>query len=415
MKNRSISFLCAAAVMAAGASAQAADSVGSVFVIAMENHNWTQPAGDTGPQQIKGNSAAPFINSLIDPLNPNSAQVSYASNYLAAAIGEHPSEPNYIWAEAGTNFNKDTNTTILNDADPSVAAKNIFSTTPHLTGQMNASGVTWNNYQEDYQILNSTTATGGSALVSKSGTSTTVTNPYYGTNQYNYAAKHNPMAFFTDTATQNLMTFDKLRNDIAANTVTVSNPTATNNFGHYNWITPNQYNDMHSSLSTDFVYNGVTYTHGTDQQAIAIGDNFLSQIVPQLMATEAYKNNGAILLWMDETEGTNRDDGNHTIMEILISPLAKGGAYVSTVEFNHSSDIKTMEELFQLGGYLNNTIPATEGYGGLTSNTVIGANDLSDLFKAGAVPAAVPEPASLGVLAAGGMMLLARRRGVRRA
>ena len=296
-----------------------------------------------------------------------------------------------------------------------MAAKNIFSTTPHLTGQMNASGVTWNNYQEDYQILNSTTATGGSALVSKSGTSTTVTNPYYGTNQYNYAAKHNPMAFFTDTATQNLMTFDKLRNDIAANTVTVSNPTATNNFGHYNWITPNQYNDMHSSLSTDFVYNGVTYTHGTDQQAIAIGDNFLSQIVPQLMATEAYKNNGAILLWMDETEGTNRDDGNHTIMEILISPLAKGGAYVSTVEFNHSSDIKTMEELFQLGGYLNNTIPATEGYGGLTSNTVIGANDLSDLFKAGAVPAAVPEPASLGVLAAGGMMLLARRRGVRRA
>ena len=38
-----------------------------VFVIAMENHNWTQPGGPgTGnPQQIFLNPAAPFILSLI--------------------------------------------------------------------------------------------------------------------------------------------------------------------------------------------------------------------------------------------------------------------------------------------------------------------------------------------------------------
>ncbi len=409
MTNRNISLLCAAAVLAAGASVRAANSVGSVFVIAMENHNWTQPSTDlTAPAQIKGNVAAPFINSLIDPLNPNSAQVSYASNYLAAGKGEHPSEPNYLWAEAGTNFNQDTNTTIKSDSDPSVAAKNIFTTSQHLTGQMNASGVTWNNYQEDYQILNSTTPTGGSALVSKSGTSTTVVNPYYNNGQYNYATKHNPMAFFSDTATQNVMTFDKLRSDIAADTVSVSNPTATNNFGRYNWITPNQYNDMHSSINGTFHYAGQDFTG--NQSAIATGDNFLSIIVPQIMATDAYKNNGAIVIWMDETEGTNADDANHTLMEILISPLAKGGAYVSTTEFNHSSDIKTMEEIFQLGGYINNPIDPTETYAGLTSNTVIGANDLSDLFKAGVIPTAVPEPASVGVLAIGGLMLVRRRR-----
>jgi hypothetical protein len=60
---------------------------------------------------------------------------------------------------------------------------------------------------------------------------------------------------------------------------------------------------------------------------------------------------------------------------------------------NHSSDVKTMEEIFQLGSYLNNPIPAAEtNASGVGYNTVAGVNDLSDLFKAGAIPTAVPEP-----------------------
>jgi len=103
-----------------------------VFVIAMENHNWTQPANQfSGPiQQIFQNPNAPFINSLVNgtavaTINGHhvniSQQVAYATNYynaLATASGNnphiHPSEPNYLWAEAGTNF------TIDNDADPFV-------------------------------------------------------------------------------------------------------------------------------------------------------------------------------------------------------------------------------------------------------------------------------------------------------
>ena len=46
------------------------------------------------------------------------------------------------------------------------------------------------------------------------------------------------------------------------------------------------------------------------------------------MASQAYKNNGAIVIWFDETEG-----GEHhlTLPEIVISPLAKGNAYNSTL------------------------------------------------------------------------------------
>ena len=105
-------FMVLAAFGRMSASAQ---QVKTVFVIAMENHNWTQPPSVTSPQQISGNSAAPFINSLVNgtatavingiPVNI-SAQVSYATAYHNSGVGVHPSEPNYLWAEADTNFGR---------------------------------------------------------------------------------------------------------------------------------------------------------------------------------------------------------------------------------------------------------------------------------------------------------------------
>ena len=50
-----------------GSSAGAAE-IKTVFVIAMENHNWTQPANQFtgGIQQIYQNPNAPFVNSLVN-------------------------------------------------------------------------------------------------------------------------------------------------------------------------------------------------------------------------------------------------------------------------------------------------------------------------------------------------------------
>lgn len=331
--------------------------IGTVFVIAMENHNFTQPPTQTNPQPILGNPAAPFMNSLITPGNPNAAQVSYATAYFNSGTGVHPSEPNYVWAEAGSDFG------IHTDADPSSANHNIFDA-PHLTRQLNAAGIPWNNYQEDVQFATS-------AIHSAAGTSTTFINPYYNTGQFNYAVKHNPMAFFSDTQLQNVYPLAQLFDDLNNNAV-----------GRYNWITPNQFNDAHSALNGGFTYQGTHYTG--DQAGIAQGDNFLSIVVPEIMASQAYQNNGVIIIWWDETEGG--DDASRTIPEFVISPLAKGNAYSSSVVLSHSSDLKTMEELFGLP-FVNNLIPASEtnNFGGF--NNAATANDLSDLFVPGAIPA----------------------------
>src|SRR5579872_7630318 len=56
----------------------------TIFVIAMENHNFTQPNPTSTPQQILGNPAAPYINSLVTPGNTNAAQACYARSYYNA-------------------------------------------------------------------------------------------------------------------------------------------------------------------------------------------------------------------------------------------------------------------------------------------------------------------------------------------
>ncbi len=77
-----------------------AQQIQTVFVISMENHNLTQPVPLSDPQQIKGNVAAPYLNSLMTPNNANALQTSFATNYQNVGPGIHPSAPNYIWSGA---------------------------------------------------------------------------------------------------------------------------------------------------------------------------------------------------------------------------------------------------------------------------------------------------------------------------
>jgi hypothetical protein len=404
-----ISFAIALLGTTALAGAAMADPIKTVFVIAMENENFIQPANQftASNEQIFQNPNAPFINSLIGGTATNvlvggtptniSAQTAFAGNkhnVLANAAGTnhiHPSEPNYMWQEGGSNFG------VLNDNEPFGAGGTEKNTANHLTGQMQAQGVTWKSYQEGIDLarngsnqLTNTVLPQNQwtvSISSFSGTSPDYTNPYNGSHQFNYAAKHNPMVFFTDTSGGNDATpanpqaahyapLEQLQSDLNNNTV-----------AQYNWITPDQFNDMHNALSGTF--QGLT---NTNDKRIKQGDNFLAQIVPIIMASDAYKNDGAIVLWWDETEsdgaaGDNADDLTHFLTEIVISPDVKpnvnGLPYESQVFMTHSSDLRTMQEIFDVTALGDN----------IWFGDAANATDLSDLFLADAIPE-LPEPSA---------------------
>ncbi len=381
--------LCAVAMGAVFMVPASAGEIDDVFYIDMENHNLTQPSSVTSPQQLQGNVAAPYLNSLMTPGNPNAAQTSWASNYYNVAPGVHPSLPNYLWQEAGTNFG------VANDNQPFGPGGANQGDALNLSGLLQAKGISWKSYQEDTDINTQTgkvlpTSQWTVPLNNFSGTFTSGTNAYNGSNQYNFATKHDGQLYFNatnggnDTTPSNPLAshyapLQQLQTDLANNTV-----------ARYNLITPDQFNDMHSALSNGFTYHGTHYTGG--QAAVAQGDNFLSMVVPMIMSSAAYKNGGAIVIWYDETEGG--DTKQFTLPEIVISRLAKGDAYDSTLTYTHSSDLKTMEELFGVYG------PDGSFLG--DANTP-GTNDLSDLFvAAGSV---VPEPSSLVLSAIGAACL----------
>jgi phosphatidylinositol-3-phosphatase len=380
-----------------GSLSATAESIKTVFVIAMENHNWTQPATVAGGvQQIYQNPNAPFINSLVNGngfaiINGSvvniSEQVSYASAYhnvLATPSGSnphiHPSEPNYLWAEAGTNFG------VLNDNDPFAASGPTNQNTGlHLSNLLTMAGKTWRSYQEDIDLTRNASAQLTSVplprdqwtvpLSSFSGFyAAGSTNGFNGSAQFNYAAKHNPVVFFTDTNGGDNATPSNPLSTQYAPLQQLFDDLAENRVADYNWITPDQYNDMHTSLSGG--YKGLT----GDAANIKQGDDFLSRIVPAIMASDAYKNHGVIILWWDESEtdgvaGDNGDDFNHTIGEIVISKHAhenvNGVPYASPVNYTHSSDLRTMQEIFGVGPFLGDAANAA---------------DLSDLFGPGAIP-----------------------------
>ncbi|HVM97173.1 MAG TPA: alkaline phosphatase family protein [Candidatus Acidoferrales bacterium] len=285
----------------------------TVFLILMENKAWSE---------VKGSAKAPYINNVLLPA------ASYAENYKGPKDGNlHPSEPNYIWLEAGDNLG------ITTDDDP---AQNHRPQTDHLVNLLEEHGISWRSYQEDIS---------GSEC------------PLTGVG--NYKPKHNPMVFFDDVINydttamaadphaprclSHVRPFEELSTDLQNDTV-----------ARYNFLTPNQCNDMHSECAPT-------------NDELKQGDDWLARWIPIIQASRAYKNGGAILITWDEAELARNCLGNCPIGMIALSPLAKGGGYHNAIAYDHSSTLKSMQEIFDVTPLLRHAGDD-------------GVNDLSDLF-----------------------------------
>ena len=267
--------------------ARASSQINTVFVIVMENQDWSH---------VKNSSSAPYINSLLP-------KAAHAEQYYSPP-GISPSLPNYLWLEAGTNFG------IQQDIDPSSYS---WSTSNHLVSLLDKASISWKAYEEGI--------TGTTCPVQSNGL---------------YAPKHDPFVYFNDVTnnpdpnycTKHIVPYTQLSNDLTSN-----------NVGRYNFITPNLCDDMHNACQGN---------------KIAQGDTWLSQNVPAILNSSAYKNNGALFITWDEPESSNSPIGM-----IALSLLAKVG-YQNSIHYTHGSTLRTLEEIFGVTPLLGDAAQETD-------------------------------------------------------
>jgi len=281
--------------------------INTVFVIPFEN----KASG-----MIYANTAdAPYINGLL-------ATAAHATKF-GDELPTLPSEPHYVWMEAGTNAFPDR--TFTGDGDPT--STNTTASTAHLVTQLVTASVPWMSYQEGI--------TSGKCPISSTG---------------HYAPKHDPMVFFKDvvgsppsTTTPACATHHKSYADFPADLAA--------GMTGYVFITPNLCNDMHGALDCP---SGIG-----DSANIKAGDTWLQAELPRIVAY-AETHDAVIFLTWDEGDSTN------------VVPLLALGKHVkvgttSTTTYSHSSLVKSIEELLQVP-----VLPS-----------VTSANDFADMFDAG--------------------------------
>jgi acid phosphatase len=213
-------------------------------------------------------------------INELAGRYGLATRYFAIT---HPSLPNYLALLGGETFG------VQSDCET------CYVSAPNLVDALEAGHKTWRAYMESMP---------SPCFVGSSGT---------------YAQKHNPFIYFDDIRTnaqrcQNVVPMDGLQSDLAQG-----------NVSDFTWITPNLCDDMHDCSTRD-------------------GDTWLSQWVPRILASAAWKQNGALFLVWDE--GTDDSgccqyaSGGH-IPLLVISPLVKAGTRSST-PYDHYSLLRTI-------------------------------------------------------------------------
>ncbi|HEY2029495.1 MAG TPA: alkaline phosphatase family protein [Myxococcales bacterium] len=251
----------------------------TVFVIVLENANWSD---------IRGNPSLPYLNKLV-------GEGAHEEQYFNP-MGVHPSEPNYLWMEGGTDYG------VRDDQDP---AAHHFENHDHLVSLLGRAGVSWRSYQEGIGAQECPLQSHGL-----------------------YAVKHNPFVFFEDVSGDAAFCIAherplaELEHDLLAGSV-----------ARYNFITPDLCHDMHGA-------------HGCPRNLQEVGETWLSTWVPRIQASKAYRDAGVLFITWDEGEGRDGPIGM-----IALSPLAKRG-YASTTPLTHSALLRTLQEIFGVGPFL---------------------------------------------------------------
>jgi hypothetical protein len=320
---------------------QPGPGLGHVFIIMEENH-----AAD----HVLGDPNMPFTNAL-------ASRYGTATNYYGVT---HTSEPNYIAATSGSNWDvNNDNGWYPTSSNPNV---NHYDHT-NIVDELEARHVSWAAYMDAMPsagyLPDTWPATGGAL----------------------YASKHNPFLLYSDVRSdpqrlQHIKPYTNLAADLNSR-----------NAPRYVWISPDQCDDMHGGVysaiaghpETPCPYSD-TAGDAADESLKAKADAFLKNTVTTIMHSRAWTPNSVIFVTADETDydGSNPSDNYYLSTagccdspvlpagDPAVSPSWPGGVYggglvpmivvtshgprhvTDDTAYNHYSMLLTIEEGFGL-------------------------------------------------------------------
>jgi phospholipase C len=305
-----------------------------VFVINIENKGYDETWGPT--------SAAPYLARTLR------AKGVLLNTYYGTA---HNSQPNYVAQVSGQGPNPDMQGDCQVYADfvaaGSVAPGQVLGRgcvfpagTPTLVSQLDAHQLTWKGYMEDM----------GSACVHPAVN--TVDPTQKATADQMYAVRHNPFMYFHSIIDRpsycaaHVQPLDALTGDLSSAATTPN----------LSYITPDLCSDGHDAPCADGQAGG-----------LASVDAFMQRVVPQILASPAYQQDGMLVITADESDGPQSDataccgegaSANTPLPGIVGPGGGKVGALVlsrwpsgqtwSTTPYNHYSLLASLEDVFAL-------------------------------------------------------------------
>ena len=127
-----------------------------------------------------------------------------------------------------------------------------------------------------------------------------------------YDPGHNPFAFYGGECPSNVVPFDSFATDLAGATP------------RFVWITPDRCHDTHDC-------------------SVATGDRWLSQVVPQITRSQAWKSNGVLFITWDEDDSSS----DNRVLTLVIEP---GKSHkTSSRAYDHYSLLASVEDLLGVG------------------------------------------------------------------
>ena len=421
--------------LAAAPSAMAFDfdhgrdgKIGHVFVIVLENEGFNITFGP--------NSLAPFLSKTLP------SQGVMLNQYYGTG---HVSLDNYIAMVSGQSATLQTRVdcTIYQDfaltgitPDGQAAGTGCIypAAIKTVADQLKAAGKTWRGYMEDMgKNPAREQASCGQPLITVNGVTQVALNRVDGTQSAEafpggdqYAARHNPFVYFhslidSGECARHVVNFNQLAQDLLHESTTAN----------FSFITPNLCHDGHDGNGTTSKCKNTTEPGG-----LVSADAFLMSVVPMIMNSPAYKEDGLLIITFDEADipfdtkagnaitadgisccgqqpGPNlaplvaggqplssgfenvdpttgallppnfflntKGFGGDRTGAVLLSPFLKPGT-VSNVPYNHYSMLKTIEDIFGLGhlGYAGQ--PGLQGFFGCANSDISVRGDSDDQF-----------------------------------